>query len=344
MIYGANGYSAGLIIEELIKLNIHPLLAGRNEEGIRTLAGRHALEYKVFDLSDESVIENSLEGVHTLLNCAGPFKYTAKELMEACLKMKVNYLDITGEMPVMHMAFSLGRKAKERGIVLMPGVGFDIIPSDCLAKRLSEKMPDAVHLSLGFMNKRGKISRGTLLTTLEFLGGTGKIRREGKVIDSKIGEYKISFKRDGFSFSGISIPWGDVYSSFHSTGIPDSEVYLSLPEWIIRLSPVLLLTLKFLKFGGIKKIVSDYISKNVTGPNERERRSAETIIWGRVESRDGKIYEEAYKVMEGYDLTGLGAALSSQKILNNAILPGTYTPSMAFGSGFLERFIKEKIF
>ncbi|MFA7227399.1 MAG: saccharopine dehydrogenase NADP-binding domain-containing protein [Melioribacteraceae bacterium] len=344
MVYGANGYSAQLIIEELIARKINPVLAGRNKEEVSSLAQKYNLEFKIFDLSDEKEILVSLEGIHTLINCAGPFKYTAKELMEACLQSKTNYLDITGEMPVMHLAFSMIDNAREKGVVIMPGVGFDIIPTDCLAKRLSERMPDADNLKLGFLNKRGKISRGTMITTLEFLGGTGKIRRNGRVIDSKIGEFRVKFKRGNFSFKGISIPWGDVYSSYHSTGIKNAEVYLALPGVIIKLRTILLFALRLLKIDSVKNIVKNYIGKNLTGPAKGERDSAETYIWGRVESKDGRKIEEIYRVMEGYTLTAKGAAECSERVLNNEVCPGTYTPSLAFGSGFLEHFIIEKIY
>ncbi len=343
MIFGANGYSAQLIIEELISRDIKPILAGRNESVLKQLARKYNCEYVAFNISADEQVDEALQNVHTLLNCAGPFKNTAKELMEACLRTKTNYLDITGEMPVMHLAFSLNNAAKERGIVILPSVGFDIIPTDCLAKRLSEQMPDATHLKLGLFNKRGKISRGTWLTTLEFLGGTGKIRRHGKLIDSKIGEFTIAFEKNNFSFSGISIPWGDVYSSYHSTGIENVEVYLAMPKIVVAITPLLVLFLNLIKIPAIKNIVGNYIKRNFTGPSKEERNSAETYIWGRVEYAEAEKIDEVYQVMEGYTLTAKGAAECAVRVLKNSVKPGTYTPSMVFGSNFLDLFVIRKI-
>lgn len=343
MIYGANGYSAQLIIEELISRKIELLLAGRNESVLKQLAQKYNCDYIAFDIFDDVKVDESLQDVHTLLNCAGPFKYTAKDLMEACLRTKTNYLDITGEMPVMHLAFSLDKIAKESGIVILPSVGFDIIPTDCLAKRLSEQMPEATHLKLGLLNKRGKISRGTWLTTLEFLGGTGKIRRHGKLIDSKIGEFTINVTAKDFSLSGISIPWGDVYSSYYSTGIENVEVYLALPKVVVMFRPLLVFFLKILKVQFIKNIVVNYIKKNFTGPTKEERDSTETYVWGRVENSKGKMIEEVYQFMEGYNLTAKGAAECAERVLKNSLQPGTYTPSLAFGSDFMDLFVVKKI-
>ena len=343
MIYGAIGYSARLIVDELILRNIKPVLSGRNEAILRQLAHKFNCEYTAFDIIDENKVDESLKDIHTLLNCAGPFKNTAKELMEACLRTTTNYLDITGEMPVMHLAFSMDKLAKEKGIVILPSVGFDIIPTDCLAKRLSEQMPDATHLKLGLINKRGKISRGTWLTTLEFLGGTGKIRRHGKIIDSKIGEFKIYVNEKNFSFRGISIPWGDVYSSYHSTGIENVEVYLAMPNIVVMLKHLLIFFLKILKVKFFKNIAANYIKKNLTGPTKEERDSTESYVWGRVEYAEAEKIEEVYQVMEGYNLTAKGAAECAQRVLSDLVGPGTYTPSLAFGSDFLDLFVIRRV-
>lgn len=343
MVYGANGYSAQLIIEELIARNIKPVLAGRNEDAVKRVAKKFSCEYRIFDLNDEPKTISSLKDIHTVLNCAGPFKNTAKDMIDACLQTRTNYLDITGEMPVHAYAFGCDRQAKEKGIVILPSAGFDIIPTDCLAKRLSEQMPDAKYLKLGLLNKKGKISRGTLLTTLDFLNGTGRIRRDGKIIESPIGEYTITVKCDNFAFNGISIPWGDVFTSYISTGIPNVEVYLGVPKIVIHFKNFLLLVIKLLKIPFVKKLVQNFIGKNFTGPDKQNRDAAETFIWGRVENEKGEMLEEVYQVMEGYNLTAKGGAECATRILNGEVKPGTHTPSLAFGSKFMDLFVVKKI-
>jgi len=342
MVYGANGYSAKLIIEELLSRGIKPVIAGRDKEKIITLAEQYSCEYLVFGLEEESIIDSAIKDFHTIINCAGPFKYTAKELIESCIRTKTNYLDITGEIPVFHLAFSKSEKAKESGIIIMPGVGFDIIPTDCLAKRLSEKMPDAVNLKLGFLNKKGKISRGTWLTTLEFLGGTGLIRRDGKIVESEIGQYSIKFKKGKISFYGLSIPWGDVYTSYQSTKILNAEIYFGVPFIVYQLRKILTPLLKLFRIPLIKSITSYFIKKNLTGPDKNQRDSTKTYLWGRVENTKGEMIEEIYRIMEGYNLTALGAAECAERVLNNFVEPGTLTPSMAFGSDFLDLFVMKE--
>ncbi|MBS3944065.1 MAG: saccharopine dehydrogenase NADP-binding domain-containing protein [Melioribacter sp.] len=343
MVYGANGYSAQLIIEELIARGIKPVLAGRNLESIRSVAEKYLCDYRVFDLNYDNESKNSLQDIHTIINCAGPFKYTAKDMIDYCLTTKTNYIDITGEIPAFAYAFGCNNRAKESEIVILPGAGFDVIPTDCLAKRLSEQMPDALNLKLGFANRKGGISRGTTLTSLEFISGKGKVRRNGKVIDSPLGEFNIKVLRKKFSLYGISIPWGDVFTAYISTGIPNIEVYMGVHKFLFVFKRILFLLLHLFNIPVIKKLSTNYVSKNFTGPDKEMRDSTETYIWGKVENEKGESIEQIYRVMEGYNLTAKGAAESALRIMRNELKPGTYTPSLAFGSDFLNIFTTERV-
>jgi short subunit dehydrogenase-like uncharacterized protein len=339
MIYGANGYSAKLVLEELLAKNIKPILAGRRENEIKVLAEMHSCDFRIFDLDDNKKIIESLSDVHTLLNCAGPYKYTAKDLIDACLENGTNYLDITGEMPVFALAFSYDSKAKEKGISILPGVGFDIIPTDCLAKRMKEQLSDATDLKLAFLNTRGKISRGTMLTTLDFLGGLGKVRREGKILNSEIGEFQVKVKSGDVSFNAVSIPWGDVFTAYFSTGIPNITVYFGISRIVIFLLPGIKYFLKLLSIKWIKKAVQNYIHKNIIGPTDKDRKMGEVFVWCKVENDKGESLERVYRFMEGYTLTAKGAAECALRVANGHVKPGTYTPSMAFGSDFMNLFV-----
>ncbi|MFC2083910.1 saccharopine dehydrogenase family protein [Bacteroidota bacterium] len=342
LIYGANGYSAKLIINEMIKKNIKPILGGRNELKIKSISSEYKLDYRIFDLENNSVVEENLSDIHTLLNCAGPFIYTSEILITSCIKTKTNYLDITGEIPAIQIAWNLNNAAKESGITILPSVGLDVIPTDCLAKRLSEKLPEATKLQLGLLSSRGKISKGTWLATLEAIKRDGKIRRKGKIIDSKIGDMEINFRMESILFRGISIPWGDVCSAYYSTKIPNIDVFLGLNkiQWKIRY--IIPLIRKILLIRPLEKLIIKIINSCISGPSQKHRDVAETIIWGRI-SNERKSIEEAYKFDEGYNLTALGATECVIKVLRNEVSAGTKTPSLAFGSNFMDMFVKSKL-
>ena len=257
MIYGANGYSAKLIIEELLKRGVKPILAGRSEGSISEIAKNYNCEFSVFDLTTSEVITQNLSKVHTIINCAGPFRYTAPQLITACINSKTNYIDITGEIEAIEFAWENNDAASKAGITILPSAGFDVIPTDCLAKRLSENIENPQSLELAIINS-GKISRGTFLTTLEMMKETGKVRSNKNIVDSEIGEFVINFESDSLSFKGVSIPWGDVSSAYYSTNIPNIKVYLAVPKLVFSLRKILLLLIKLLSvkfiFNSLSKI------------------------------------------------------------------------------------------
>ena len=148
LLYGAYGYTGELIAREAAARGLHPILAGRNEAKLKPLAEELSLDWRAFALGDESAVAKQLDGCDAVLHCAGPFSKTAAPMMKACIAAGVHYLDITGELEVIEAAAALGEQAKEAGVVLMPAAGFDVVPTDCLATMLKEKLPEATHLQL----------------------------------------------------------------------------------------------------------------------------------------------------------------------------------------------------
>jgi short subunit dehydrogenase-like uncharacterized protein len=111
-----------------------PILAGRNAIAIEELAKKHHLDYRVFALDETARLDAALQEVDMVLHCAGPFSITSRTMVEACLRNKKHYTDITGEISVFESMAALDDKAKAFEIMVMPGVGFDVVPSDCLAR------------------------------------------------------------------------------------------------------------------------------------------------------------------------------------------------------------------
>jgi short subunit dehydrogenase-like uncharacterized protein len=98
-----------------------------------------------------------------VLCAAGPFSATSRPVADACLRNRVHYLDITGEIDVFEALAARDAEAKARGIMLLPGVGFDVAPSDCLAAHLKRRLPDANDLR-PYLSLRANTSRGTAKT------------------------------------------------------------------------------------------------------------------------------------------------------------------------------------
>ena len=179
MIYGANGYTGELIAREAAGRDLKPVLAGRTAAKVEPLAASLGLQARVFDLGDAAATSKSVEGMVLVLHCAGPFSATAAPMMAACLATHAHYLDITGEISVFEHARTLDAAARAAGIVICSGVGFDVIPTDCVAAALKAVLPDATHLALGFDSRSG-FSPGTAKTSVEGLahGGNNEVPRQ----------------------------------------------------------------------------------------------------------------------------------------------------------------------
>ena len=336
MIYGANGYTGRLVVDEALKRGLKPILAGRSES-VKDLADEKGLEAKVFDLSSIKEITGKLNGISVMANCAGPFSQTAEPVMHACIQSKTHYIDITGEIAVYQMGNSLDEEAKSAGVVICPGAGFDVIPTDCLARYLKGKMPDATHLALGFAMKGSKPSKGTAKTGAEGMSMGGKIRENGKMKSVPLAykEREIDF---GFgSMNAITIPWGDVYTAYHSTGISNIEVYFpQSPKGAAQLR-MRQKYMKLMKFKWVKKIVLNRIDKMWKSNTAEQRAEAKSFVWGEVENANGDKIQGRFSTVDGYDLTASGTVEVSQYLLGEHSQSGYFTPSKLMGKDLIKK-------
>jgi short subunit dehydrogenase-like uncharacterized protein len=332
LLYGANGYTAQLILKMYQDFGVTPVIAGRSEAKVKALAAQYNLEYKVFGLDNVAEIEQNIKEFKVVLNCAGPFSSTAKPMVEACLAQKVHYLDITGEIVVFELCAKLSDRAQKAGIMLMPGVGFDVIPTDCAAAMAKAKMPDATHLKIAFAGLGGGISHGTSVTMAQGLGEAGARRENGKIIRVPVGQHGFMVPFAKKEIFCMSIPWGDVSTAFHSTGIPNIETFT-------QANPKTFKRLKYQKFFNWflrLKMVRNYnikqIDKRPAGPSDERREKSEMNVW--VEAKNAKNETAIVKliVKEGYTFTALSALTCVQKVLNNNFKIGFQTPSNAYSA------------
>lgn len=332
LLYGANGYTGELITRFAAERNLKPVLAGRNEAKIKELAEKHDMPYRVFSLDDTEKLDAALQETEFVLHCAGPFSLTSDRMVEACLRNKRHYTDITGEIAVFEALAARDGQAKEAGIMIMPGVGFDVVPSDCLARHLKDRLPSADKLTLAF-HGLGKISHGTQTTMTMNLGKGGAIRRDGTIT-----QVPAAWKTREFDFGesiekAVTIPWGDVATAFYSTGIPNIEVFTVLPEpniQMLRLTRYIgwLMSIGFIKNTALKNIPAG-------GPTDEERRKGKTYLWGEASDRDGNKAQARIQAMEGYTLTALTALNIAEKILSGNFCAGFQTPAKCYGADLI---------
>jgi short subunit dehydrogenase-like uncharacterized protein len=332
LIYGANGYTGELIARFAAEKNLKPILAGRNAEKVEALAKQHDLDFRVFSLEETEKLDAALAETEFVLHCAGPFSLTSKLMVEACLRNKRHYLDITGEITVFETLARFDAKAKEAGIMIMPGVGFDVVPSDCLAKYLKDRLPGATNLTLAFYGM-GRISHGTQATMTMNVGRGGAIRRNGEItpVPAAYKTREIDFGE--IQKTGVTIPWGDVSTAFYSTGIPNIEVYTVLPPSNLKM-------LKLSRYLGwllATKPVQKYLQKQIPagGPSDEERAKGKSYLWGEASDESGNKVEARQLCPEGYTLTALTALLIAGKILDGNFCAGFQTPAKCYGADLI---------
>ncbi len=334
MIYGCYGYTGSLVVEEAVSRGLRPVLAGRSRRRVGEMAERLGLEFRCFEADSPENAVSGLQGMSVLLNCAGPFAITAPPLTRACLKTGSHYLDITGEIEVLEHLHGMDGLAKRSGIVVCPAVGFDVIPTDCLAAALKEVVPDARYLALAFDSK-SPVSPGTAVTILEGLRQNGKIRRR-KVIATVPLAHKtrrIDFGRG--EKTAVTIPWGDVSAAFYTTGIPEIEVYAPVPDKAIKWIKLLRFFRPLLFIGPIRKGLAKLIRVAVKGPSDAERKNARVDLWAEAVGSDGRSRTALLKTANGYDVTVHGSLGVVEKLLETSAQPGVYTPSRLMGSRYV---------
>ncbi|HSG42359.1 MAG TPA: saccharopine dehydrogenase NADP-binding domain-containing protein [Anaerolineales bacterium] len=355
LIYGSYGYTGQLIVELATKEGMRPILAGRDEKKLREQAEKYGLEYRAFSLDETDKLDAALLEVDAVLHCAGPFVFTYRQMAEACLRTKRHYVDISGEIEGFEALAKMSDEAKQAGIMLMPGGGFDVVPSDCLAAYLHQQLPTATHLRLFIRGIGGGVSRGTARSGVENMHRQGRIRKDGKVIQVPPAWQVLEQDFGRGPRPVVAVGWGDVSTAYHSTKVPNIETYFAFPRIAIQF-------LKFSRYIGplvysrpVRNLLKWIIGiVNPSGPSRDRNKNGFSLIIA--EMRDGdQIVRAKMRTPEGYWCTALTTVEIMKRILNGdpstgspvpaapvqagqGLKTGFQTPSLVYGSDFIMQF------
>ena len=332
MIYGANGYTGALVAREAVARGMKPVLAGRDEAAIRALAAALGLEARAFAL-DAAAIRSGIAGMGLVLHCAGPFARTSAAMVDGCLARGAHYVDITGEIDVFAAVHERHDEARRADVVLLPGAGFDVVPTDCMAASLAAALPSAVSLQLAF-EAGGGLSPGTAKTSLERLPRGGCVRRDGKLTPVPLGCKTRTVPFAHAERTAVTIPWGDVYTAWVSTGIPDIEVYLSLPPGGIKRLRRLRYLQPLLGLSWLQSFLQRRIESRLKGPDASRRASSGASVWGEARSADGRSVSGTMTTPNGYDVTVTASLGIVAHLLEAGVEGGFYTPSLLMGADY----------
>lgn len=334
VIYGSYGYTGRLVVAEALARGHRPLLAGRDAARVAAQALEARLAYAAVDLGDPEALHRLLAPAAVVLHCAGPFIHTSQPMVEACVASRTHYLDITGEIAVFEQVAARRDDARAAGIVLMPGVGFDVVPSDSLAAHLKRALPDAVALELAIRGG-GRLSRGTATTMAENIGAGGAVRRGGRITRVPAGwKHRMVDFGDGPQLA-VTIPWGDVSTAWYTTGIPDITVYAASSRkqlYVLRASNWLA---PLLRMKPIQRYLKQRIDAGAPGPSDGARERSTSEVWGEARAADGRTVQAVVRGPNGYTLTALAAVRIAEAVAGGTVAPGFHTPAAALGPDFV---------
>lgn len=334
LVYGASGYTGQLIAEHAVAQGLRPVLAGRTSARVQPIAERLGLDWRAFPLDDPARLAEGIAGMAAVLHAAGPFSATARPMAEACLTGRRHYLDITGEIDVFEALAALDARAKEAGVMLLPGAGFDVVPSDCLAAHLKARLPQAVrlHLSIGGF---GSVSRGTAKTMAEGAAYGTRVRRDGRIVELP------SPPRGKADFGAgprptVALSWGDVATAWHSTGIPDIAVYFQASPALVRAASTPRLLRRLLASGPAQRFIARGIEKRLPpGPTPEQRVRGRSLFLGEAWDAAGQRVATRMETAEGYTLTAHTAVEIARRAAQGDVTVGYQTPATAYGANFV---------
>lgn len=311
MIYGATGYTGRMAAEHAKAQGLNVVIAGRNAERLASLAAQLDVPYRVFTADAHAA--KSLDGISVLLNFAGPFAKTAEALMQACIQAGVDYLDITAEINVYRLAERLGARAAEAGVMLLPGVGWDVVPTDCLAMHVARRVqnPQALRVAL---QVAGSMSRGSAMSVSEIIGAGLLARIDGQLVATPDAQPQHFDFGDGPALCA-PLSFGDLVTGWHSTGIANIAMFVHIsgdafPEGDLSLLP--------------------------DGPSTEQREAHRARAVAEVTSADGSVARSVIETVNGYSYTPLAAVEAARRVLSGERRAGFETPARVFGMGFAE--------
>ena len=330
LVYGSYGYTGELIVREAVDRGLDVVVAGRDRNAVENQAIRLDCEERVVGLDEPQVLDLALEEAPVVCHCAGPFADTDEPMVEACLRTGTHYLDITGEIEVFEALAAVDGRARDAGVMVLPGVGFDVVPTDCLAAHLADRLPDATRLSLGF-EAAGGVSPGTARTAVRGLGEGGAVRRDGRLVRTPVASETRRIDFGNGERTAMSVPWGDVSTAYRTTGIPSITVYTAASPWAVRAVRAARVLGPLLSAGPVQSALSALVQSRVDGPDEHERAKGASYVWGEAETPDGERAVSRLTGPETYDLTRRAAVEVAERVVDGAAEPGYRTPAGLYG-------------
>lgn len=314
LIYGATGYTGKLISARARSEGLAFEIAGRDAAKLAPLARELGVPYRVLGVDDEAALRTGLAGITAVLNCAGPFVRTAEPLMNACIAAGVHYLDISAEFKVYALADAWSARAAAAGVMLLPGVGWDVVPSDCLAAYVAAKVEQPQRLRMA-LQVAGSVSRGSATSVAEILGVGLLARVDGAIVSTPHAQ-SAPFDFGEGDVDCFPLSFGDLVTAWKSTHIPNIAMFVHMK-------------------GDAPAAIDPAAMPD--GPTQQERDAHGASVVAEVTGADGAVFSARIDTVNGYSYTPLAAVEAARRVLAGDLRPGFETPATIFGADFATR-------
>lgn len=184
-VHGASGFTGSLIVAELVRRALTPVLVGRDGARLRAVAASAGIPdaaMRVASLEDADALSAAFVDVDAVINAAGPFTTLGEPVVRAALAAGRHYLDTTGEPAYLrHILDTYDAPARAAGVTILPALTDDGGPGDLIAALTAARLDTAVaQIITADLRLPGAASRGTARsmvsimsqTQLEYRGGT----------------------------------------------------------------------------------------------------------------------------------------------------------------------------
>ncbi len=337
LIYGASGYSGRLMTDAALATGLRPILAGRDERKLAPLAERLGLAHRTARLEDTERLDTALDEVGAVLHAAGPFAHTSRPMVDACLRTGTHYLDLSAGVDDIEAIVARDAEARKRGIMMMPGVGFDVVPSDCLAAHVTRRLPHARRLAIG-ISGLALATRGSAKAFAEYAGRPITVRRNGSIVSVPPGTLEHPFDYGNGPRASSAVSWGDVAAAYYTTGVPNIEVYFEATPVVRAMVMTTAVLGPVLRMAPAQALLKTWADALPEGPTEAQRAAVQTVIVADAEDANGRHARARLRAPEAYTLTARTGPAVGARVLAGDLEVGFQTPGRVFGPDFVLRF------
>ena len=181
ILYGASGFVGKQTVQYFANHTrpdeVRWAIAGRNQHKLETIKKRVGVDVdvKVADSSNRNAVDAVVSQTRVLLNTAGPFSLYSNEIVDACVRNRTHYVDITGETPWVKSLIARYHEQAHRvadlseiaeGTRIIPFCGFDSVPSDLgtylVVKHLQQELGETCTSVKAYFQAYGGFNGGTL--------------------------------------------------------------------------------------------------------------------------------------------------------------------------------------